>query len=454
MATAVMWFRRDLRLSDNPALVAAASEAGADGEVVALFCLDDRLWSSSGAPRRAFLAGCLADLDQQIGGRLVVRHGEPADVVTAVAREAEAATVHVAADFGPYGRERDDAVEQALAADGRQLVRTGSPYAVDPGTIRNQAGEPYKVFTPFSKAWRAHGWDDPVRAPGRVRWTGDVTGDGLPEVPDLDVELPEPGEDAATRASRRFWDGDLERYDEVRDRPDLDATSRLSPYLRWGCIHPRQLLARLGRSKAERTFASELCWREFYADVLWHRPDTVRRALNPAMRDMAVDTGPGADDAFEAWCEGRTGYPIVDAGMRQLRAEGWVHNRVRMLVASFLVKDLHLDWGRGARWFMAHLVDGDLASNHHGWQWVAGTGTDAAPYFRIFNPATQGERFDPGGAYVRRWVPELADVPDRYVHRPWDAPDGPPGGYPAPIVDHAEERAEALRRYDAVRRAR
>jgi deoxyribodipyrimidine photo-lyase len=452
MAATVMWFRRDLRLSDNPALVAAASEAGSDGEVVALFCLDGRLWGSAGAPRRAFLAGCLADLDARTGGNLVVRHGEPAEVVTAVAQEVEAATVHVAADFGPYGRRRDEAVERALAAHGGELVRTGSPYAVDPGSILNRSGEPYKVFTPFSKAWRAHGWDPPVRAPGRLRWADGLDGGRPPPVVDVDARLPEPGEHAAKRAARRFWDGDLERYDEVRDRPDLDATSRLSPYLRWGCIHPRQLLSRLGRSKAERSFASELCWREFYADVLWHRPDTVRQAFRPEMRAMAVDTGPGADDAFEAWCEGRTGYPIVDAGMRQLRAEGWVHNRVRMLVASFLVKDLHLDWGRGARWFMAHLVDGDLASNHHGWQWVAGTGTDAAPYFRIFNPVTQGERFDPDGTYVRRWVPELTGVPDRYAHRPWADPGGPPAGYPPPIVDHAEERAEALRRHEAIRR--
>jgi deoxyribodipyrimidine photo-lyase len=452
VAATVMWFRRDLRLSDNPALVAAASEAGASGEVVALFCLDDRLWGTSGAPRRAFLAGCLADLDEHIDGSLLVRRGEPADVVAAVAREVEAATVHVAADFGPYGRQRDETVARALSADGRELVRTGSPYAVAPGTIRNRSGEPYKVFTPFSKAWRAHGWDEPVRAPGRVRWAGGLGGDGPPEAPEVDARLPEPGEGAGRRAARRFRDGDLERYDEVRDRPDLDATSRLSPYLRWGCIHPRQLLSELGRSGAEQTFATELCWREFYADVLWHRPDTVHRALNPAMRAMATDTGPGADDAFEAWCEGRTGYPIVDAGMRQLRAEGWVHNRVRMLVASFLVKDLHVDWARGARWFMAHLVDGDLASNHHGWQWVAGTGTDAAPWFRVFNPVTQGERFDPEGAYVRRWVPELAGVPDRFVHRPWEDPGGLPAGYPEPVVDHAEERAEALRRYEAIRR--
>ncbi|HEX8804863.1 MAG TPA: FAD-binding domain-containing protein, partial [Acidimicrobiales bacterium] len=276
-------------------------------------------------------------------------------------------------------------------------------------------------------------------------------GDGVPAPPPVDADLPPAGEAAAERAARRFVDGPLERYGDDRDRPDLDDTSRLSPYLKWGCIHPRQLLARLGRGRSHGVFRTELCWRDFYADVLWHRPDTVRQAFVPSMRAMQVDTGPGTDEAFAAWAEGRTGYPIVDAGMRQLRAEGWMHNRVRMIVASFLVKDLHLDWTRGARWFMRHLVDGDVASNQHGWQWVAGTGTDAAPYFRIFNPTAQGERFDPDGDYVRRWVPELRSVPGRAVHQPWRLPGGVPAGYPEPIVDHADERVEALRRYDRVR---
>jgi deoxyribodipyrimidine photo-lyase len=194
-----------------------------------------------------------------------------------------------------------------------------------------------------------------------------------------------------------------------------------------------------------------LCWREFYADVLWHRPDTAHQAFLPEMRAMEVATGRGTDERFRAWAEGRTGYPIVDAAMRQLVAEGWMHNRARMIVASFLVKDLHLDWTRGARWFMDHLVDGDLASNQHGWQWVAGTGTDAAPYVRVFNPTSQGERYDPAGDYVRRYVPELRDVAGKAIHRPWDLPGGPPPGYPPRIVDHAEEREEALRRFEAVR---
>ena len=451
MGTTVVWFRRDLRLSDNPALAAAVRRAGPGGAVVPLFCSDDRLRRPSGAARLAFLSGCLAALDDAMDGHLVVRAGPPERVVAGVAREVGAEAVFVAEDFGPYGRERDARVEGVLGRHDVGLCRVGSPYAVPPGEIVNRAGEPYRVFTPFSRAWRAHGWPDPVPAPRHVRWATGVDGSGVPDAPRVAAELPPSGEAAGRRAVRRFWERGLEGYGGDRDRPDLDATSRLSPYLKWGCIHPRQLLARLGRGTGHDTFRTELCWREFYADVLWHRPDTVRTAFDPVMRAMRVDRGAAADEAFLAWAEGRTGYPIVDAGMRQLVAEGWMHNRVRMIVASFLVKDLHLDWARGARWFMEHLVDGDLASNHHGWQWVAGTGTDAAPYFRIFNPVNQGERYDPHGDYVRRWVPELRGIGGKEVHRPW-ALDDPPEGYPPPMVDHADEREEALRRYAELRR--
>ena len=450
MPTTIMWFRRDLRLADHPGLLAAAHAAGPDGEVLPLFVLDDRLWAPSGANRRAFLAGCLRALHESVDGALVVRHGDPVEVVAAVAAEVGADQVFVSADFGPYGAARDERVQTALAEQGADLVRAGSPYAVEPGELLTGGGTPYKVFTPFSKAWSAHGWPAPSPAPASVAWTDGVPTDGLPDSPPTAAHLPEPGEAAAERSARRFWDDGLAAYDRDRNDPGADATSRLSPYLKWGCIHPRQLLAELGGAKPERTFRTELCWREFYADVLHHRPATARDAYVPAMGAMATD-GRGTGPRFAAWCEGRTGYPIVDAGMRQLAGEGWVHNRVRMLVASFLVKDLHLDWTRGARFFMQNLVDGDLASNQHGWQWVAGTGTDAAPYFRVFNPVTQGQRFDPDGTYVRRWVPELAGVPTKYVHHPWDDPAGPPAGYPPPMVDHAEERAEALRRYEAIR---
>jgi len=448
VTTAVLWFRRDLRLADNPALLEALRSAD---DVVALYCLDPALTGPSGAPRLAFLLRSLRELDRATGGSLVVRHGPPARVVPAVAVEADAASVHLAEDFGPYGRARDDEVAAALVEAGIEVVRTGSPYAVPPGTISTKAGGRYKVFTPFSRAWRAHGWPGPVDAPASVPWRP-LPSDGIPDDPDIgDVALPDAGEEAGLARLDAFLRDDVDAYAERRNLPGDDATSRLSPHLRWGAVHPRQVLARLGRSKGAQTFAKELCWREFYADVLFHEPASARTSMDQKVGAMAWDRGGDADELFRAWTQGRTGYPIVDAGMRQLLAEGWMHNRVRMITASFLVKDLHVDWQRGARWFMQHLVDGDLASNQHGWQWVAGTGTDAAPFFRVFNPTTQGERFDPDGTYVRRHVPELADVPAAHVHRPHEAPGGAPAGYPAPVVDHAEERAEALRRYEATR---
>jgi deoxyribodipyrimidine photo-lyase len=271
------------------------------------------------------------------------------------------------------------------------------------------------------------------------------------EIPDehTEVTLPVPGEEAAMAAWQRFLRDGLSTYDTDRDRPDREGTTRLSPYLRFGCVHPRTLLADLARRRGAgaESLRSELAWREFYADVLWHQPQTARRNLDRRFDRMPYATGKAADELFEAWARGRTGYPIVDAGMRQLSAEGWMHNRVRMIVASFLVKDLHLPWWRGARHFMRHLVDGDLASNQHNWQWVAGCGTDAAPYFRIFNPVRQGEKFDPGGDYVRRYVPELRGIGGRAVHRP----GGGHGGYPEPVVDHAVERQVSLDAYQRLK---
>jgi deoxyribodipyrimidine photo-lyase len=428
-----MWFRRDLRLSDNPALLDAAAD---DGEVLPLFVVDPALWGPSGPSRRHYLSESLRDLDSRIG--LTIRSGDPVTEVVSAARDVGADRVHVAADFGPYGGARDEKVDAALAEHGIELVRTGSPYAVAPGRVTKDDGAPYKVFTPFYSAWVAHGWRDPAGDLGPVSWLA-AGSDGVPDEPLPDgLKLPRAGEDAAARRWRDFRRDKIEGYDRHRDRPDLDATSHLSVYLKWGEIHPRTLLAdlRAASGRGAATFRKELAWREFYADVLFHRPETARDYLRPEFKQMAYDD-PG--DQLDAWREGRTGFPIVDAGMRQLRATGWMHNRVRMIVASFLVKDLHVEWQHGARHFLHWLVDGDLASNQHGWQWTAGCGTDATPYFRVFNPVTQGRRFDPDGAYIRKWVPELRDVED--PHEPVD-----------PIVDHAEERREALDRYDRIKR--
>ncbi len=440
-----MWFRRDLRLRDHPALRRAADH----GEVLGLFVLDPALWTGAGPARRAWLAATLRSLDESMGGRLCVRVGTPASLVPLMAERVGADQVHVTNDFTPYGRARDRAVVEALPDD-VEGVATGTPYAVAPGTVVNGSGSPYKVFTPYSRAWRSHGWDDPLPAPRKVAWVESeddqrvdaMLDKALRDAPD---GMPTPGEDAAWRRFRAFLDRDVDGYDDLRNDPGADRTSRLSPYLKYGVLHPRQLLAETAsrRSTGATTFENELAWRDFYADVLFCNPDSAWTDLN----DVAGLTYDEPTDAIEAWKGGTTGYPIVDAGMRQLLSEGWMHNRVRMITASFLTKDLHVWWPLGARHFLDHLVDGDLASNNHGWQWVAGTGTDAAPYFRVFNPVTQGLKFDPAGDYVRRWVPELAHLSGKAAHEPWDADGGYDHGYPQRIIDHAEERRRALDRY-------
>ncbi|WP_033295758.1 cryptochrome/photolyase family protein [Amycolatopsis jejuensis] len=443
-APVVLWFRRDLRLRDHAALLTASKHSK---HVLALYVLDDRLLKPAGAPRTAFLLASLRELDQALSGRLLVRHGDPVQEVVAAAREIGAAAVHVTADTVPYGRTRDDAVAKALAAHGIEWVPTGSPYAVTPGRVTKPDGTPYRVFTPFHRAWTRHGWPRPAETDvSLVDWVKPGSSLHLPAADD--VPLPPAGEETALDAWQAFLADGIADYAAARDRPDHAGTTRLSPYLRWGAIHPRTMLADLAGNSSEgaQALRAELCWREFHADVLWHRPETARENYDRRFDRMRYDTGKTAQEMFRQWCGGRTGYPIVDAGMRQLLAESWMHNRVRMIVASFLVKDLHLPWWWGARHFMRHLVDGDLASNQLNWQWVAGCGTDAAPYFRIFNPTTQGQKFDPQGDYVRRYVPELRDIPGKAVHTLKERP----ADYPAPLVDHAEERQVALQRYGAI----
>ncbi|MEU8226667.1 deoxyribodipyrimidine photo-lyase [Kribbella sp. NPDC048915] len=436
MNTSIMWFRRDLRLADNPALLDAVT-AG-DGRVLGLFVLDPLLWDRSGDRRRGHLAASLRSLSAAMNGRLVVRTGDPAAVVPAVAAEADVASVHIAADYAPYGERRDQEVEGALSC---LLVRTGSPYAIAPGRVRNQQGNSYLVFTPYFKAWQAHGWRGPVAAPSKVTW---VRADS-DELPDSDVDGA--GEQAALKQWHAYLDT-VREYADHRDRPDLDSTSRMSIPLKYGEIHPRTMLSELSRLRSDgaQAYARELAWREFCADLLARNPDAAWKPLRSEFERMQYDE---PDEQFDAWCAGRTGFPLVDAGMRQLAESGFMHNRVRMVVASFLVKDLHIHWKHGARWFMQSLRDGDIASNSLNWQWVAGCGADASPYFRVFNPVGQGLKFDPDGAYVRRWVPQLRHLDGKAAHEPWK--HGGAEGYPEPIVDHAEARLEALRRYEAIR---
>ncbi|MFI2755199.1 cryptochrome/photolyase family protein [Cellulomonas sp. P22] len=448
--TTIHWFRRDLRLADNPALLAA----GAGGtDVVGVFVLDDRLWAGAGDPRRAYLLHSLAALAATTDGHLLVLHGDPADVLPRLARDVAATAVHAAASYEPYGVGRDDRVESALAAAGVPLVRTGSPYAVAPGRLRTRTGTPFQVFTPFRTAWLAHGWRSPAGDAAHTRWV-DLGGTSpLPPAPDLGaLALPDAGEDAALRR----WSGVLEdvvpRYAGERDRPDHEGTSRLSIALKWGELHPRTLLGDLARLTSRdpqaqdgaATFRSQLAWREFHADVLAHHPEAQHVSLRAAAPDDSWLTAEDEAGALAVWAQGRTGYPFVDAGMRQLRAEGWMHGRLRMVVASFLVKDLHVRWQAGAAYFMRWLLDGDVSQNQLNWQWVAGTGRDASPWFRVFNPVGQGRRFDPDGTYVRRWVPELRGVPGAAVHEPWTLPASAAPDYPPRVVDHAVEREVAL----------
>ena len=459
-SAAVWWVRRDFRLADNPALRAAIDEGEA---VLPLFVLDPVLLRGAGTARKAWLFAALTALDRHLadagGPGLSVVRGKPVDVVPRAARAAEAGSVHISADFAPYGRTRDHAVEQALGSSGITLQRTGSPYAVAPGTLTNGSGDPYQVFSPFHRAWQEHGVHEPAPGvhAGSVSW---LKAEDRIALEDPDPELADrAGEKVARQAWRRWLNQDSEGvgdYAKLHDFPGPDATSHLSIALRWGHLHPRTVLADLAslRSAGAAALARQIAWRDFFADTLWHRPDATSKPIRPEFAKMPTDEPDQTKTAAErlkAWQQGKTGYPLVDAGMRQLLAEGWMHNRVRMVVASFLIKDLHIGWWHGAAWFMEHLRDGDIAQNQLNWQWVAGCGTDPAPYFRIFNPVTQSEKFDADGRYIRRYVPELRDVSDEHLHEPWKAPGGVPKGYPEPIVDHAAERKEALERYATIR---
>ena len=463
--TTLFWFRRDLRLADNPALGEAVRQG--DGSVAPLFVIDPQLLASVGPARSAYLRDTLSALNESLGGQLIIRVGEPEVVLRELCRELGAREIYATGDFAPTGRARDERVARGLAQDGVALRFLDSPYVVVPGTVLTKAQTPSKVFTPFRRYWELEPLPEPYPAPSGVTWVGgasesldaisqyaarqrpDYFGDLPDDVPHYD---PRVGEAGALATLEQFM-AHVEQYDAQRNTPGVEGTSRLSPHLRFGTIHPRTVLARTnGPSRGAEVFRSEIAWREFYADVLWHNPASTSQALQTSMADLRVDSDARAVDRFQAWARGETGYPLVDAGMRQLLSEGWMHNRVRMLTASFLIKHLHIDWRWGAKWFMWRLIDGDVASNQHGWQWTAGTGTDASPYYRVFNPNVQAERFDPDGVFIRRYVSELRDTP------PPDclAPGGGGGlftssGYPPPIIDAAAERDEALARLAQLR---
>ncbi len=464
---AILWLRRDLRVHDHPALAAAL----VDGRrVVPAFVLDPRLLAGSrSSPNRTwFLLHALRELAGDLAARgapLVIRSGLPEVVIPALAAEAGAGEVFATRDVSPFARARDRSVADALAASGRRLHLGPGLLVVEPEEVRSDGGRPVTVFTPFARRWAGLPRRPLLAAPGAIPSlpAGALVSEVLPPAPapTADVTLlPRPGE-AAARARLEAWvtSAGLPEYAEGRDRLDRDGTSRLSADLKFGTVSPLEvLLAVDGPGDGRRAFVAELAWRDFYAHVLWHFPHVARGAYRPAYGAVSWADDPAG---LAAWCAGRTGYPVVDAAMRQLAASGWMPNRARMIAASFLAKDLLIDWRRGEAHFMSHLVDGDIASNNGGWQWTAGTGTDAAPYFRVFSPVRQGRRFDPDGAYVRRWVPELAGVPAAYLHEPWTMPPGVQAAagcvvgrdYPAPIVDHGLARERAVTAYAAARRA-
>ena len=440
----IIWFRRDLRISDHPALLAAISESA---EIVPVFILDPKLIKTLGSKRLAYLGQSLRALDESLGNCLQVITGDPLTVLKDLQKKYDAESVHISAEYEPSCAKQDENIE----AGGIKLIRTGSPYAVAPGRVLKPSdATPYRVYTPFYKGWCAHGWRKPAEKPKEIPAVKPSS--EAREFPDWKlpegVTITKAGELAALERFKYFQKNGLDSYDEARNFAGIDGTSKMSAHLTLGEIHPRTLLAPLGESKAHDVFRKEIAWREFYADILFNNPHTETEYYAPQFSKMRYDE-PG--EKFKAWCEGKTGYPFVDAAMRQLLQEGWMHNRTRMVVASFLVKDLHLEWQLGERFFREHLIDYDVASNAHGWQWTAGCGTDASPYYRVFNPIEQGKRFDEDGNYVRKYVPELAHLNGIEIQEPWDVLDGYLKDYPQQIVNHAAERLESLARLDEIK---
>jgi deoxyribodipyrimidine photo-lyase len=478
----IHWHRQDLRLADNPALVGRGVEGPAsETPVVGLFVFDPAVLDKAAPPRLAFLLDGLESLRagyRERGGELLIARGDPETVVPDIAGELDADLVTWAADYSGLARERDAAVRQALADAGVDRHAEHQELHHRPGTITTNAGDPYKVFTYFSKKWHDRPKEPPADPPDEAdlatvngHLDGTAAGESLlgavPTLAELGFEQPEAEIPTASTERARdrleaFCESDIYRYDDRRDYPADRCTSRLSGYLTYGLIGVREVYERTqaARERAPDEAAAEsvheyqdqLAWREFYTQVLWDRPDVVTDNYKSYENEIEWENDP---EAVQAWKNGETGYPIVDAGMRQLREEAYMHNRVRMIVASFLTKDLLVDWRVGYEWFREKLHDHDTANNNGGWQWAASTGTDAQPYFRIFNPMTQGERYDPDAEYIKRYVPELADAPAETIHewheldigtRKMHAPE-----YPAPIVDHSERREQALSMYERAR---
>lgn len=474
----IVWFRNDLRLADNPALSAAVRRGGAIVPVFIWRPEEEGDWSLGGASRW-WLHQSLAALSESLaatGSRLIIRRGASLASLRALLEETRGEAVFWNRRYGRQIVKRDATIKAALRADGVHAESFNGACLFEPVNVKTQQGAPYQVFTAFWKACRklpepSPPLKNPKRLPAPEDWPGSTAIEALGLAPKVDWagglrDAWSPGEQGASRQLKWFLSSGVDAYETGRDRPDQTGTSRLSPHLHFGEISSRQIWhavkkheGRLSKSKREsaEAFLREVGWREFAHHLLFHFPRTPTEPLRERFRHFPWARS--SKRALAAWQRGRTGYPIVDAGMRELWATGWMHNRVRMIVGSFLVKDLLIDWREGAAWFWDTLVDADLANNTLGWQWVAGCGADAAPYFRVFNPVLQGRKFDPEGAYVRRWVPALAGLPAKWIHAPWDALDDVLAeagvvlgeNYPVPIVDHATARKRALAAYEKAR---
>ncbi|MXR50518.1 deoxyribodipyrimidine photo-lyase [Halovenus sp. WSH3] len=467
----IHWHRRDLRLADNRGLDAATAD-----DAVGLFVFDPTVLTHGASPRVAFMLDALESLRAAYRDRdsdLLIAHGNPTELVPGIAAALDADGVTWCTDYTGLARRRDAAVRQAL--DDAGIERTAVQDAVhhEPGEITTNDGDPYKVFTYFSKKWHDREKLDPLEPPTADDLAAVESGEvertraNIPTLDELgfeepDADLPEASTEAARERLREFCAEDIYRYDERRDYPADRCTSRLSVHLKYGTIGVREVYDATDRARADGDseseresvfeFQDQLAWREFYTQVLWDRPDAVTENYKSYEHEIEWREDP---EALEAWKRGETGYPIVDAGMRQLREEAYMHNRVRMIVASFLTKDLLIDWREGYDWFREQLVDHDTANDNGGWQWAASTGTDAQPYFRVFNPMTQGERYDPDAEYIREYVPELEDVPAETIHSWHELDIGTrkmhASEYPAPIVDHSERREEAIAMFERAR---
>jgi len=447
--TVIFWFRRDLRVQDNEALLAAIKRASSDNTKLAAAYVFGSGFDELSPIRRNSLITSVSSLSQSLPKGLQLVSGEAGKNLLELSQELQAKVVYATRSFDTHGMLEQSSVAEQLYAHGISLQLVGSNYAVEPGTVRKDDLTPLKVYTPFYKRWLGHLGQRPFQVDTSViEW---IPGSG--ELPTLspDCKMPiKASESFALETWQKFKKRALRDYSENRNRTDLSGTSHLSHALAHGEIHPRTLLAELGDSPGEEVFRKELAWREFYADVLFHNPHTYDSYYEPKFEKLRYDSELD-NQQLEAWKQGKTGYPIVDAAMRQLLTTGWMHNRSRMIVASFLVKDLHLEWQVGARWFEEMLTDFDPASNSHGWQWTAGCGTDASPYYRVFNPTLQGYKFDPNGDYVRKYIPELRHIPGPEAHEPWKLIDGLQNGYPAPILDHFVERDESLARLEEIK---